>query len=84
MAYTALLVGYGFGLKVALRGGYPEGVVWVGIVSNAGACLLLGIAAGFGIWESWGEMAQTIMWVSLLGTGVIAAGLVRFGVCGKR
>jgi len=79
MAYTALVVGYCFGLKASNRGEYPAGVVWVGIVSNGGAFMLLAIAAVLGAWAAWGTIAQTIMWGSLLGTGAIAAGLAWFG-----
>ncbi|MEM1396014.1 MAG: hypothetical protein AAGH38_01015 [Pseudomonadota bacterium] len=37
MAVTALLVGYGGGLYVALNGDMPWGVIAMGITSNAGA-----------------------------------------------
>ena len=79
MAYIALVVGYCFGLKACAEGTYPAGVVWVGIVSNGGACLLLAIGAMLGVWAGWGTTAQAIMWASLLGTAAITAGLVWFG-----
>lgn len=79
MAYVALVVGYCFGLKACSQGDYPAGVVWVGIVSNGGACLLLAVAAMLGVWTAWGTIAQAIMWGSLFGTGAITAGLVWFG-----
>jgi len=41
MAITALLVGYGFGIPVAENHQFPWGVVSMGLVSNAGAALLL-------------------------------------------
>ena len=81
MAYTALVVGYAFGLRATIQGTYPTGVVWVGIVSNGGAFLLLAGAAVLGAWAAWGTIAQAIMWGSLLGTGAITAGLIRFGPC---
>ena len=84
MAYAALVVSYAFGLQSSLRGGYPAGVVWVGIVSNGGAFFYLVLNAVCGTWASWGKIAQVIMWVSLVGTGVITAGLITFGVCGGR
>ena len=40
-AYLALCVGYAFGLAAALKGARLMGPIWVGIVSNAGACLYL-------------------------------------------
>ena len=81
MAYTALVVGYGFGLYASVRGEYPLGVVWVGIVSNGGAFAILCAAAVLGVWASWGVFAQVVMWGSLVGTGGITAGLVAFGPC---
>ncbi len=80
IAYTALVVGYVFGLRTSLRGGYPAGIVWVGIVSNGGAFLYLVLNAVSGTWASWGNIARVAMWSSLVGTGVITAGLITFGV----
>lgn len=79
MAYAALVLGYAFGLRAALRGEYPADVVWVGIVSNGGACLLLAIAAVAGTWSAWGAIAQVSMWASLVGTAAITVGLAWFG-----
>ena len=56
-------------------------LVWVGIVSNGGAFVVLGIAAILGTWSAWGFFAQVSMWISLLGTGGITAGLIAFGPC---
>lgn len=36
VAIVALLVGYGFALQSVLQGGYPTGILWMGLVSNAG------------------------------------------------
>ena len=80
IAYTALVVGYVFGLQTSLRGGYPAGIVWVGIVSNGGAFFYLVLNAVSGTWASWGNFARVVMWSSLVGTGVITAGLITFGV----
>jgi hypothetical protein len=41
VAITALLVGYGFGIPTANSGQFPRGVVYMGLVSNIGAALLL-------------------------------------------
>lgn len=84
MAYTALIVGYIFGLRNAMTGIYPAEVVWVGIVSNGGACLLLTIAAIQGVWCSWSGLAQGYMWGSLIATGAITTGLIVFGPLGMR
>jgi hypothetical protein len=79
MAYLALAVGYAFGLRSALRGIYPVGVVWTGIVSNGGAFLLLAIAAIHKVWASWEGVAGKAMWISLVATGAITVGLIVVG-----
>lgn len=79
MAYVALIVGYAFGLKEARQGIYPAQAVWVGIVSNGGAALLLGFAALNGTWAQWGALAQMLMWSSLICLTGITAGLISFG-----
>lgn len=81
MAYAALLVSYAFGVREARRGIYPAAVVWVGIVSNAGACFILLLAAVQGSWANWGEFARFTMFGALLGTAGIAAGLLYLGPC---
>ncbi|MGH8049870.1 MAG: hypothetical protein ACREPB_04340, partial [Arenimonas sp.] len=80
MAYSALVVGYCFGLRDALRNHYPRAVVWVGVISNGGACILLAIAAATSVWTDWGCIAQWIMWGSLAGTGAITLALIWFGL----
>lgn len=80
MAYAALVVGYCFGYQQARKGERPLGVIWVGIVSNGGACLLLVFYAIRGTWSAWGPFAQFVMWVSMVGTGAITTGLVVFGL----
>ncbi len=80
MAYVALVLAYSFGLRDTLGNQYPQTIVWVGVISNGGACGLLTIAALTHVWNSWGMIAQTIMWGSLFGTGAITLGLVWFGV----
>lgn len=84
MAYVALVVGYGFGLRDALRNQYPKTIVWVGVASNGGACALLAIAALTQVWNSWGMIAQAIMWGSLFCTAAITPGLVWFGLLKHR
>jgi hypothetical protein len=84
MAYWALVVGYSFGLRAALQGIYPDGIVWVSIVSNGGAFLLLLIGAFLGVWQSWGGIAQAIMWSSVLITCGITVGLVALGPLGTQ
>ena len=80
MAYLALLVGYVLGWRETRQNRYPEMVVWVGLVSNGGACVILVVAATLGLWSTWGAFAQGVMWTSLVGTGGIAMGLAVFGV----
>ncbi|HEV7509540.1 MAG TPA: hypothetical protein VGS07_31995 [Thermoanaerobaculia bacterium] len=83
MAYGSLLVGYVFGLIDTLHGRYPSGTVWAGIVSNGGAFLLLSIGALQHVWDTWKCLAPSLMWASLGATGLISAGLIAFGPCGR-
>ena len=78
-AYVALVVGYAFALRAISRDEYPASAVWVGIVSNGGAFLILIVAAYFGAWASWGALARLFMWASLAATGAVTAALILFG-----
>ena len=81
-AYLALCVGYYFGLQASLSGKRLMGPIWVGIVSNGGAC---GYLLYYGIswsWSEWGWLIQFVGWGSALATALITAGLVAFGVRG--
>jgi hypothetical protein len=95
MAYFSLGVGYAFGLvgyKFGLRDSlesndsrerrHPLGVIWTGIVSNGGTCLLLAYFEISGTWSTWGVIAQAFMWLSLILTGIITIGLIVTGVMG--
>lgn len=84
MAYGALLVGYVFGLIESLNGRYSRQTVWTGIASNGGAFLLLSLGALQRVWTTWEGWAPIFMWASLGATGLITAGLIAFGPCGRR
>src|SRR5688500_14724838 len=57
-AFLALLVDYLFGLRALRHGRSVRQTVWVGIVSNGSASLIL-LASGLtGAWEAWGRWAQ--------------------------
>lgn len=83
-AYLALCVGYAFGLAAALKGARLMGPIWVGIVSNGGACLYLLYYGISGSWTEWGLPIQVLAWGSALATAAITLGLYRFGVRGDR
>ena len=82
-AYLALCVGYAFGLAASLRNTRLLGPIWVGIVSNGGACLYLFYYGIAGTWSEWGAAVQFIAWGSVLATAIITSGLIAFGVFGK-
>ena len=79
-AYFALCVGYGFGLRASLRGQRLPGPIWVGIVSNGGACLYLAYYGSTGEWASWGPFVQFVLWSSVVATAAITAGLYAYGI----
>ena len=82
-AYVALCVGYWFGLRAALQGRRAMGPIWVGIVSNGGACLYLVYYGVAGTWTTWGLAIQVIGWGSVTATALITVGLFAFGVRGE-
>ncbi len=79
-AFFALVVGYVLGLRELNRGNDVRNVVWVGIVSNGSAFLILLSAGANGAWEEWGILAWLSMWGSVLGTASITLGLVVAGL----
>ncbi len=74
-AYLSLCVGYWFGLNEALAGRYAPGPVWVGILSNGGACAYLLYFGLTGTWSSWGFLMQATFWFSIVATALLALGL---------
>lgn len=82
-AYLALCVGYAFGLQAALNGKRLMGPIWVGIVSNGGACLYLCFYGLTGALDAWSEVIQFIAWSSAAATALITLGLFVFGVRGN-
>ena len=81
-AYLALCVGYAFGLQASMRGVRAPGPIWVGIVSNGGACAFLLYFGFAGAWSSWGGLLQLLLWLSALTTAMITLALYVFGVAG--
>jgi hypothetical protein len=81
-AYLALCVGYAFGLWASLRGQGAAGPIWVGIVSNGGACVYLAYFGVSGEWSAWGGFVQFVLWSSVAATAAITIGLYLFGVRG--
>jgi hypothetical protein len=82
-AYLALCVGYGFGLRSALRGRRALGPIWVGIVRNAGAFAYLLFYGATGAWSMWGGAVRFVGWASVAATLLITLGLIVFGVMGR-
>ena len=82
-AYLSLCVGYGFGLKASLQGRVAAGPIWMGIVSNGGACVYLLYYGLTSAWTDWGGFIQFVGWSSAAATALITAGLIAFGVRAK-
>ena len=82
-AYLALCVGYAFGLRASLDGKRLMAPIWVGIVSNGGACLYLCYYGFTGTWVEWSPLIQVILWGSAVATALITAGLYVYGVRGR-
>jgi hypothetical protein len=80
-AFLALLAGYILGLLDLNQGKDVSNTVWVGIISNGVAFLLLLIFAGQ--WRRWRTKAEIYMWSSTIMTLLITLGLIVFGVVYK-
>jgi hypothetical protein len=79
-AFLALLVGYLFGLHALKHGRPVRQTVWVGIVSNGSASLILFAFGLTGAWGDWGGVARAVMWLSAALTGGITVGLAMTGL----
>jgi hypothetical protein len=77
-AFLALLAGYILGLLELNQGKDVSHTVWVGIISNGAAFLILLIFAGQ--WKRWGTRAEIYMSISTMMTLLITLGLIVFGV----
>ncbi|MEM7542896.1 MAG: hypothetical protein AAF384_15115 [Pseudomonadota bacterium] len=84
VAYLALVLGYVLGYQKLKTRQYPLETIWVGIVSNGGATILLLLFAFDSAWTGWGWFAQAYMWFSLVSVDLITAGLVLQGAFQRR
>ena len=82
-AYLSLCLGYFFSLQASLRGQRLMGPIWVGLLSNGGACLYLLYFGLTGYWSQWGGTIQFVAWGSFIATALITIGLYIFGVKGQ-
>jgi hypothetical protein len=80
MAYGALSIDYIFGLIAALKGIYPTSTIWMGVISNGGASIILLTYGLFGYWKSWKIVAQAGMWFFMFATALISIGLIVTGL----
>lgn len=79
-AYLALTLGYIFGFNALRQGENIQDVIWVGIVSNGLASLILFIYGAIGLWNPWGNLAKFFMWSSAIITALITLGLLITGM----
>lgn len=82
LAYLSLCIGYCFGLLASFNGKRLMSSIWVGVVSNGGACLYLLYYGVIGTWTDWGFVFQAVAWGSALLTALITIGLYICGVLG--
>jgi hypothetical protein len=78
-AFAALLVGYVDGVLALRAGRHPAGTVWMGLLSNAAACVLIVLYGFMGAYAGWGRRARVYMGASALATGLVTAGLLAYG-----
>jgi hypothetical protein len=78
--FLALIVNYMQGLQHLSQGKDITNVVWVGIVSNGLACLILLISGLSGDWDKWGAWARGLFWGFTIILGAITVGLIVAGL----
>lgn len=79
-AYLSLCLCYWFGLKSSLQGKRTMGPIWVGILSNGGACIYLAYYGMVGTWSTWGGLVQFLCWASVAVTFFITLFLYIYGI----
>ena len=79
-AYIALTLCYILGFNALNQGQNIQDVVWVGIISNGLASIILFIAGNIGTWTEWSNIAQFYMWGSAIFTALITFGLLITGL----
>ena len=83
-AYLSLALGYFLGLAHSFEGVYPADNIYVGILSNGLATLVLTGWLVSGRLSDWGRFARCLLAVSALRTGAVTLGLLLFGVLAFR
>lgn len=77
-AFLALVVGYSFGLDDIKKGKKPTNVIWMGIVSNGFACIILTYYLLTEGYIKWNTLGQIFVTVSALTTFCITILLIRY------
>ncbi len=68
-------MGYIFGFNALHQGENIQDVIWIGIVSNGLASIILFAYGIIGIWSNWSDFAKIYMWGSAIVTALITLGL---------
>lgn len=79
-AYVALCVGYGYGFLQARKGVREKGIITMGVVSNAGGCLIMLLYAVTGMAPELTLFGNVIALGSVVFTGFFAASLYHLGL----
>jgi len=81
-SFLALCAGYASGIRMIDSGENIEGVLWMGIVSNGLAFVLLLVHGLLGAWSFWPSSGRAYMWFSVLATLAfsiaVSSSLVRY------
>lgn len=80
LAYLALVVGYSSGIMTLRNGQWPTAIIWMGLVSNGGALLLLLFSGIRGDWSSEAKPTKALLWLSAAVLAIITTGLVVYGL----
>lgn len=84
LAYLSLTVGYTFAYFEARKGIVLKPVIWVGLVSNGSAAIMLTIFLWIGYFSNTTSLLKIIVSSSVVATGSIAVGLWILGISSKK
>ncbi len=79
-AFLALTINYWVGIKRIKAKKEVEHIVWVGVVSNGLASLLIFLYGFLGSYQEWSLIGQIYMWFSAFLAGFITVGLLVTGL----
>jgi len=78
MSYLSLCFGYFCGMLRIRQGKNADGIIWMGLISNAGASLFLFLFIISDQWNGWSIIGRAYIWFSAIATLFFAFGMAAY------